>query len=189
MIRTLSGIQTTGGTHLGNYVGALRWWAADQRDGDAFYFLADLHALTVPGEPAELRRATLDMAALLLAAGLDPEVCTLFVQSHVPQHTQLTWLLECTASFGELRRMTQFKDKAAGGGEEAARAGLFTYPVLMAADILLYDADRVPVGDDQRQHLELTRDVAQRFNARYGETFVVPEAAIPAAGRGARIMD
>ncbi len=189
MIRTLSGIQTTGGTHLGNYVGALRWWAADQRDGDAFYFLADLHALTVPGEPAELRRATLDMAALLLAAGLDPEVCTLFVQSHVPQHTQLTWLLECTASFGELRRMTQFKDKAAGGGEEAARAGLFTYPVLMAADILLYDADRVPVGDDQRQHLELTRTLAERFNRRYGPTFVVPEAKIPPPGRGARIMD
>jgi tryptophanyl-tRNA synthetase len=189
MIRTLSGIQTTGGTHLGNYVGALRWWVADQADGDAFYFLADLHSLTVPGQPAELRRATLDMAALLLAAGLDPEACTLFVQSHVPQHTQLTWLLECTASFGELRRMTQFKDKVAGGGEEAARAGLFTYPVLMAADILLYDADRVPVGDDQRQHLELTRTLAERFNHRYGQTFVVPEARIPPPGRGARIMD
>ena len=129
------------------------------------------------------------MATLLLAAGLDPEACTLFVQSHVPAHTQLTWLLECTAGMGELRRMTQFKDKSARDGEESARVGLFTYPVLMAADILLYDADRVPVGDDQRQHLELTRVLAQRFNSRYGETFVVPEAVVPPPGRGDRIMD
>ncbi|HET6914625.1 MAG TPA: tryptophan--tRNA ligase, partial [Acidimicrobiales bacterium] len=135
------------------------------------------------------RRATSTMATLLLAAGLDPDACTLFVQSHVAAHTQLAWLLECTASLGELRRMTQFKDKSARGGEESARAGLFTYPVLMAADILLYDTNRVPVGDDQRQHLELTRDLAQRWNARYGETFVVPEASVPPAGRGARIMD
>ena len=162
---------------------------ADQRQGDCFYCVVDLHALTVPGDPEELRQATTTMATLLLAAGLDPETCTLFVQSHVPAHAQLAWLLECTASFGELRRMTQFKDKSTKGGEEAARAGLFTYPALMAADILLYDTDRVPVGDDQRQHLELTRDLAQRFNARYGDTFVVPEAVIPPAGRGDRIMD
>ncbi|MGH9055540.1 MAG: tryptophan--tRNA ligase [Acidimicrobiales bacterium] len=187
--RVFSGIQPTGDTHLGNLLGALRWWVEDQRDGECFYCVVDLHALTVPGEPAELRQATLAMATLLLAAGLDPAGCTLFVQSHVPAHTQLAWLLECTVSMGELRRMTQFKDKAARDGEEAARAGLFTYPALMAADILLYDTDRVPVGDDQRQHLELTRDLAQRFNTRYGQTFVVPEAAIPPAGRGARVMD
>jgi tryptophanyl-tRNA synthetase len=187
--RVLSGIQPTGEPHLGNYLGAVRWWVEDQRQGDCFYCVVDLHALTVPGDPAELRQATMTMATLLLAAGLDPSGCTLFLQSHVPAHTQLSWVLECTVSMGELRRMTQFKDKVARGGEEAARVGLFTYPALMAADILLYDADRVPVGDDQRQHLELTRDLAQRFNARYGETFVVPEASIPPADRGARIMD
>ncbi len=187
--RVLSGIQPTGEPHLGNLLGAVRWWVADQRQGDSFYCVVDLHGLTVAGEPAERRQASLTMATLLLAAGLDPDSCTLFVQSHVPAHTQLAWLLECTASIGELRRMTQFKDKSAKGGEEAARVGLFTYPLLMAADILLYDADRVPVGDDQRQHLELTRDVAQRFNARYGDTFVVPEASIPPPGRGARIMN
>ena len=187
--RVLSGIQPTGEPHLGNLLGAVRWWVADQRQGDCFYCVVDLHGLTVAGEPAERRQATLTMATLLLAAGLDPDSCTLFVQSHVPAHTQLAWLLECTASIGELRRMTQFKDKSAKGGEEAARVGLFTYPLLMAADILLYDADRVPVGDDQRQHLELTRDVAQRFNARYGDTFIVPEASIPPPGRGARIMN
>jgi tryptophanyl-tRNA synthetase len=189
MTRVLSGIQPTGDIHLGNYLGAIRWWVIDQHEHDSYHPVVDLHALTLPQEPAELRAATLTTATLLIAIGLDPEVCTVFVQSHVPEHTELTWLLECTASMGELRRMTQFKDKAARGGEESARAGLFTYPVLMAADILLYDADRVPVGDDQRQHLELTRDLAIRFNARYGDTFVVPEAAIPAAGRGARIMD
>jgi tryptophanyl-tRNA synthetase len=187
--RVFSGIQPTGDPHLGNLLGAVRWWVADQRAGDCFYCVVDLHALTIPGDPAELRDGTLTMATLLLAAGLDPDACTLFVQSHVPAHTQLAWVLECTASFGELRRMTQFKDKSAKGGEEAARAGLFTYPVLMAADILLYETDRVPVGDDQRQHLELARNLAQRFNARYGETFVVPEASIPPPGRGARIMD
>ncbi len=189
MTRVFSGIQPTGEPHLGNLLGAVRWWVADQRQGDCFYCVVDLHALTIPGDPAELRKGTLTMATLLLAAGLDPDACTLFVQSHVPAHTQLAWILECTASMGELRRMTQFKDKSARGGEEAARAGLFTYPVLMAADILLYDSNRVPVGDDQRQHLELTRDLAQRFNARYGDTFVVPEASIPPAGRGDRIMD
>ncbi len=189
MPRVFSGIQPTGEPHLGNLLGAVRYWVEDQRLGDCFYCVVDLHALTIPGEAADLRKATTTMATLLLAAGLDPDACTLFVQSHVPAHTQLSWLLECTVSFGELRRMTQFKDKSSKGGEEAARAGLFTYPVLMAADILLYDTDRVPVGDDQRQHLELTRDLASRFNTRYGQTFVVPEASIPPAGRGARIMD
>jgi tryptophanyl-tRNA synthetase len=189
MARVFSGIQPSGDPHLGNLLGAVRWWVEDQRQADSFYCVVDLHALTIPGDPAELRRATLTTATLLLAAGLDPDLCTLFVQSHVPAHAQLAWLLECTVSFGELRRMTQFKDKSSKGGEEAARAGLFTYPVLMAADILLYETDRVPVGDDQRQHLELTRDLAQRWNARYGDTFVVPEASIPPPGRGARIMD
>jgi tryptophanyl-tRNA synthetase len=189
MARVLSGIQPTGDIHLGNYLGALRWWVADQHEHDSYYCVVDLHALTVPRDPAELRTKTVESAALLIAVGLDPEVCTLFLQSHVPEHTELNWLLECTASFGELRRMTQFKDKTAKGGEESARVGLFTYPVLQAADILLYDADRVPVGDDQRQHLELTRDLAVRFNQRYGPTFVVPAAAIPLPGRGARIMD
>jgi tryptophanyl-tRNA synthetase len=189
MTRILSGIQPTGEPHLGNYLGAIRYWVEDQRAGETFYCVVDLHALTRPHDPAALRQATLDFAISLLAAGLDPETCTLFVQSHVPSHAQLTWLLECTASMGELRRMTQFKDKAAKDGEEAARVGLFTYPVLMAADILLYQATHVPVGDDQRQHLELTRDLAQRFNTRYGHVFTVPEAAIPPAGRGARVMD
>lgn len=161
----------------------------DQHRYDSFYCVVDLHALTVPIDPAELRRDTLHTATLLLAVGLDPEVCTLFVQSHVHEHAELAWLLACTASMGELRRMTQFKEKAAKSGEASARVGLFTYPVLMAADILLYDAERVPVGDDQRQHLELARDLAIRFNGRYGSTFVVPEAAIPEPGRGARVMD
>jgi tryptophanyl-tRNA synthetase len=187
--RVLSGIQPTGDIHLGNYLGALRWWVADQYHNDSYFCLVDLHALTVPRDPAELRAKSMECANLLLAVGLDPDVCTLFMQSHVPEHTELAWLLECTASIGELRRMTQFKDKTAKGGEESARVGLFTYPVLQAADILLYNADKVPVGDDQRQHVELTRDLAVRFNQRYGETFVVPAATIPAAGRGARIMD
>ena len=147
--------------------------------------MVDLHALTVEQDPAQLRSRTLDTAAWLFASGLDPEVCTVFVQSHVPEHTGLCWLLECTATFGELRRMTQFKEKSKGS--ESVSAGLFTYPVLMAADILLYDTDKVPVGDDQRQHLELARDVAIRFNGRYGETFVVPEAVVPKVA--ARVMD
>ena len=184
-----SGIQPTGSPHLGNYLGALRWWVDFQDKYDAFYCVVDLHALTVPGDPGELSTATLTMATLLVACGLDPARCTLFVQSHVHQHTELAWLLECTASMGELNRMTQFKDRTAKGGEEAARLGFFAYPVLMAADILLYDADLVPVGDDQRQHLELTRDLAQRWNTRYGDTFTVPGAAIPPPGGGARIMD
>ncbi len=189
MKRILVGIQPTGGLHLGNYLGAVRYWVEDQAAGESFYCVVDLHALTVPRDPAELRRETLATSTLLLAAGLDPDTCALFLQSHVAEHSQLAWLLECTASIGELRRMTQFKDKAAKGGEEAARVGLFTYPTLMAADILLYQATHVPVGDDQRQHLELARDLAERFNARYGPVFTVPEATIPPAGRGARVMD
>jgi len=185
--RVLSGIQPTGDIHLGNYVGAIRQWALDQHEHDAFFCVVDLHALTLDNEPDELRAKTLEAAAILLAAGLDPEVCTIFVQSHVPEHPILSWILECQAAFGELRRMTQFKDKTAAGGEGAARVGLFTYPVLMAADILLYDTDRVPVGQDQRQHLELCRDLAQRFNQRYGDTFVIPDAFIPKVG--AKIMD
>ena len=187
MTRVFSGIQPTGETHLGNYVGAMRHYVTDQHEHDSMYCVVDLHAVTVDHDPEVLRERTLGMATLLLAVGLDPGVCTLFVQSHVPAHTQLAWLLECTASVGELRRMTQFKDKSAAGGEGSARVGLFTYPVLMAADILLYDTDRVPVGDDQRQHLELTRDLAERFNGRFGPTFTVPAAAISTVG--ARIMD
>jgi tryptophanyl-tRNA synthetase len=187
--RVLSGIQPTGAVHLGNYLGALRWWVDFQGLYDAFYCVVDLHALTVPGDPEELTKSTLTTATLLLACGLDPSRCTLFVQSHVPEHAELAWLLECTASMGELARMTQFKDKAQKEGTELARVGLFAYPVLMAADILLYDADLVPVGDDQRQHLELTRDLAQRWNSHYGQTFKLPQAAIPPKGQGARLMD
>ncbi|MGH9277239.1 MAG: tryptophan--tRNA ligase [Acidimicrobiales bacterium] len=186
MARVLSGIQPTGEIHLGNYLGAVRHWVADQHEADSYFCVVDLHALTIPRDPAELRANTLETVLVLLAAGLDPDACTLFVQSHRPEHTQLAWILECVAGIGELRRMTQFKDKAKGS-EESARVGLFTYPVLQAADILLYDADRVPVGDEQRQHLELCRDLAIRFNNRYGETFTVPEATVPTVG--ARIMD
>jgi len=187
MARVLSGIQPTGDIHLGNYLGAVRNWVADQHTEDAYFCVVDLHALTVPRDPAELRAKTLETTLLLVAAGLDPEVCTLFVQSHVPQHPELSWILESVASMGELERMTQFKDKAAKDGVASARVALFTYPVLMAADILLYDAERVPVGEDQRQHLELSRDLALRFNHRYGDTFVVPEAVLPKVG--ARVMD
>ena len=185
MARVFSGIQPSGDLHLGNYLGALRRFVVDQDEHESFFCIVDLHALTIPQDPAELRARTLSTGALYLAAGLDPARSTLFVQSHVHEHAELAWLMACTASFGELRRMTQFKDKAEG--QDFVSAGLFTYPTLMAADILLYDIDRVPVGDDQRQHLELTRDVAERFNARYGRTFVVPAAAIPVAG--ARVMD
>ena len=187
MPRILSGVQPTGNTHLGNYVGAFRQWVEQQHEFDAFYCVVDLHAITLPYDPAELRDRTLEVAALLLACGLDPEVCTIFVQSHVPEHTELAWLLNNVATVGELRRMTQFKAKAAAGGEGALPAGYFNYPVLQAADILIYQADLVPVGEDQRQHLELTRDVAERFNARFGQTFVVPEAYIPKVG--GRVMD
>ena len=187
MVRVLSGVQPSGDFHLGNYLGALRNWVELARSGenDSFYCLVDLHALTLDIEPATLRARTLDAAVALLAAGLDPGCCTIFVQSHVPEHPRLTWLLECTATMGELRRMTQFKDK--GAGQEGVRAGLFTYPVLMAADILLYDTDQVPVGEDQRQHLELARVLANRFNGRYGPVFTVPEGIIPVVG--ARVMD
>ena len=185
MGRVLSGIQPTGDIHLGNYIGALRHWVTDQHEFDALYCVVDLHALTEAHDPGELRALTLELFRSLMAVGLDPDVCTLFVQSHVHEHTELSWLLECTVSFGELRRMTQFKEKA--DEREFVSAGLFTYPALMAADILLYDVERVPVGDDQRQHLELARDVAVRFNGRYGDTFVVPQASIPKVG--ARIKD
>ncbi len=185
MSRVLSGLQPSGDLHLGNYLGAVRNWVADQDRYDCFYCVVDLHALTLDISPDELRSRTEGTVLDLVAAGLDPERCTLFVQSHVVEHTQLNWLLECTATMGELARMTQFKEKSAG--RDSVRVGLFSYPVLQAADILLYDAERVPVGDDQRQHLELTRQLAIRFNHRYGDTLVVPEAAIPAAG--ARVMD
>ncbi len=185
MARVFSGIQPTGAVHLGNYLGALRNWVVDQDSHECIYCVVDLHALTAPHEPAELRARTLELAATLVAVGIDPDRSTLIVQSHVPEHAELAWLMECTASFGELRRMTQFKDRS--DGQEAVSGGFFTYPALMAADILLYDTDRVPVGDDQRQHLELARDLALRFNSRFGPTFTVPDAAI---GRvGARVMD
>ncbi|WP_433857867.1 tryptophan--tRNA ligase [Streptomyces kronopolitis] len=177
--RVLSGIQPTAGSfHLGNYLGAVRQWVALQESHDAFYMVVDLHAITVPQDPAELRRNTRVAAAQLLAAGLDPERCTLFVQSHVPEHAQLGWVMNCVTGFGEASRMTQFKDKSAKQGADRTTVGLFTYPVLMVADILLYQADQVPVGEDQRQHLELTRDLADRFNTRYGDTFTIPNPYI-----------
>jgi tryptophanyl-tRNA synthetase len=185
MTRVFSGIKPTGSVQLGNLLGALQHWVTDQHDADSFYCIVDLHALTVRQDPAELRAASRQLAQVLLAVGIDPDRSTLFLQSHVSEHAELSWIMECTAAFGELRRMTQFKDKS--DGAEFVSGGLFTYPALMAADILLYDTDRVPVGDDQRQHLELTRDLAIRFNSRYGDTFVVPEAAIPRFG--ARVMD
>ncbi|HEX2577694.1 MAG TPA: tryptophan--tRNA ligase [Aquihabitans sp.] len=185
MTRVFSGIKPTGNVHLGNLLGALVRWVDDQHRADSTYCVVDLHALTVPQDPEELRATSLGLAQILLAVGLDPEVCTLFVQSHVHQHAELAWLMECTASYGELSRMTQFKDKSAKG--QFTSGGLFTYPALMAADILLHDTDQVPVGDDQRQHVELTRDLAERFNARYGQTFTIPEATYPVAG--ARVMD
>ncbi|WP_073227782.1 tryptophan--tRNA ligase [Streptomyces sp. NBRC 110465] len=171
----LSGIQPTAGSfHLGNYLGAVRQWVALQESHDAFYMVVDLHAITVPQDPAELRANTRLAVAQLLAAGLDPERCTLFVQSHVPEHAQLGWVMNCLTGFGEASRMTQFKDKSAKQGADRATVGLFTYPVLQVADILLYQANQVPVGEDQRQHIELTRDLAERFNGRYGPTFTVP---------------
>jgi len=177
--RVLSLAQPTADSlHLGNYLGALRQWVPLQETHDAFYGVADLHALTVEQDPVILRERVLRSAAQLLAAGIDPEKSTVFVQSHVPEHTQLTWVLGCLTGFGQAQRMTQFKDKAAKQGAEAATVRLFTYPILMAADILIYHADQVPVGEDQRQHLELTRDLAVRFNARFGPTFVVPEPHI-----------
>src|SRR6266508_536383 len=186
MGRVLSGIQPTGDIHIGNYIGALQHWVSDQHVNDALYCLVDLHSITMSiPEPEVLRHKTVEATAILLSVGIDPEKSTLFVQSHVDGHTELAWILNCFTSFGELRRMTQFKEKAER--QDFVSAGLFDYPVLQAADILIYQADRVPVGEDQRQHIELTRDVASRFNQRYGETFVLPQAAIPPMG--ARVMD
>jgi tryptophanyl-tRNA synthetase len=183
--RVLSCIQPTGDVHLGNYLGALRSWVKGQHEADAFHGIVDLHALTVTEEPGVIGEATVRLAAVLFAIGLDPDVTTVFVQSHVVEHSQLAWVMECTVSYGELTRMTQFKDKMAK--REFISGGLFTYPALMAADILLYDAEEVPVGEDQRQHVEITRDAALRFNHRFGETFVLPRAVTPKAG--ARVMD
>src|SRR5579875_1080584 len=180
--RVLSGIQPTADSfHLGNYLGAVKQWVALQDSHDAFYCVVDLHAITMRHDPALLRRRTRIAAAQLLGAGLDPERCTLFVQSHVPERSELQWVLSCITGFGEANRMTQFKDKSAKGGADASSVGLFTYPILQAADILLYQADQVPVGEDQRQHLELTRDLAQRFNHRFGPTFVLPDPYILAS--------
>ncbi|MFE7647406.1 tryptophan--tRNA ligase [Streptomyces phaeoluteigriseus] len=177
--RVLSGIQPTAGSfHLGNYLGAVRQWVALQESHDAFYMVVDLHAITVPQDPKELSANTRLAAAQLLAAGLDPDRCTLFVQSHVPEHAQLAWVMNCLTGFGEASRMTQFKDKSARQGADRASVGLFTYPILQVADILLYQADEVPVGEDQRQHIELTRDLAERFNGRFGETFTIPKPHI-----------
>jgi tryptophanyl-tRNA synthetase len=186
--RVLSGIQPTADSfHLGNYLGALRQWVQLQETAEAFYCVVDLHAITADWDPEALRRNSLVSAAQLLALGVDPDRSTLFVQSHVPEHLQLSWVLECVARFGEASRMTQFKDKSQRDGAAGSSVGLFTYPVLMAADILVYQADQVPVGDDQRQHLELTRDLAIRFNSRFGDTFTVPTGFIPEAA--ARVMD
>src|SRR5580693_2509173 len=185
-MRIFSGIQPTGRKHLGNYIGAITQYVAGQDRGEAIYCVVDLHALTVPYEPAALREAVYDTAATLLAAGLDPSRCVFFRQSDVQEHPELCWLLSAVTSFGELNRMTQFKDKA-GAQRDLVSAGLYFYPVLMAGDGLAYRAHEVPVGDDQRQHVELMRDVAIRFNQRFGEALVVPEARIPEVG--ARIMD
>jgi tryptophanyl-tRNA synthetase len=184
-VRIFSGIQPTGRKTFGNYSGGFRQYAATQEEGEAFFCIVDLHSITVEYDPEELHRSTLDLAAMLLATGIDPRRSTVFVQSHNPDHAQAAWLLSAVASFGELRRMTQFKEKSEA--REFVSAGLFTYPVLMAGDVLLYQTDLVPIGDDQRQHLELTRGVAQRFNARFGETFTVPRGQYPDSG--ARIMD
>ena len=184
-MRVFSGIQPTGDKHFGNYSGGFRQYAATQEIADAFFCIVDLHSITVEYEPDDLRERTLDLAAMLFATGLDPQRSTVFVQSHVAAHAEAAWLLSAVTSFGELRRMTQFKEK--GERHEFVSAGLFTYPVLMAGDILLYQTDVVPIGDDQRQHVELARDVAERFNSRYGETFKLPDGRYPEVG--SRIMD
>src|SRR5690348_5024902 len=193
MARVFSGIQPSGDMHQGNYLGAVRRWVDGQpeagteaaKNHDTIHCVVDLHAMTIAYEPAELTRRTREVATLLMAAGLEPDRSLLFVQSHVRAHAELTWMLNCVATWGELRRMTQFKEKSEG--QESVSAGLFDYPVLMAADILLYDTDEVPVGDDQRQHVELARDIAIRFNGRFGDTFVVPKATFPTVA--ARVMD
>ena len=184
-MRIFSGIQPTGSKHFGNYSGGFRQYAATQELGDAFFCIVDLHSITVDFDPADLRERSLDLAATLFATGLDPERSTVFAQSHVTAHAEAAWLLSAVASYGQLGRMTQFKEK--GERQDFVTAGLFTYPVLMAGDILLYQTDRVPIGDDQRQHLELARDLAERFNSRYGPTFTVPQGIYPEVG--ARIMD
>jgi tryptophanyl-tRNA synthetase len=183
----LSCIQPTGPVHLGNYLGALNSWVAGQNQNDVFHGIVDLHALTVTEKPGVIGDNTLQLAAVLFAVGLDPKIATVFVQSHIPAHSQLGWIMECTVSYGELSRMTQFKDKQSKREADFVSAGLFTYPALQAADILLYDAEEVPVGDDQKQHIEITRDIAMRFNHRFGETFVIPKAVTPPVG--ARVMD
>ncbi|MCX6446183.1 MAG: tryptophan--tRNA ligase [Actinobacteria bacterium] len=186
--RVLSGIQPTSDSfHLGNYLGAVKQWVELQDGHDAFYCIVDLHALTVETDPALMRKRTLVSAAQLLALGISPEKSTLFVQSQVPEHNQLAWIMECITGFGEASRMTQFKDRTAKGGSDSTKVGVFTYPMLMAADILLYQADLVPVGEDQRQHIELTRDLAERFNSRYGTTFNIPSGFI--LKQGAKIYD
>ena len=184
-MRIFSGIQPTGAKHLGNYSGGFRQYLATEEEGEAFFCIVDLHSISVEHDPQELRRSTLDLAAMLFANGLDPERSTIFVQSHVTAHAEANWLLSSVTSYGQLGRMTQFKDKSER--REFVSAALFTYPVLMAGDILLYQTDVVPVGDDQRQHIELARDIAERFNQRYGETFRMPAGRFPTIG--ARIMD
>jgi tryptophanyl-tRNA synthetase len=184
-MRVFSGIQATGAKHIGNYIGAMRQYVSTQDEGDAFFCVVDLHSITTEYDPQDLHDRTLDLVALLYAVGLEPDRCTLFLQSHVTGHAESAWLLSSVTGFGQLGRMTQFKEK--GEGKDFVSAGLFSYPVLMAGDILLYQTDIVPVGDDQRQHIELARDIAQRFNARFGETFKIPRGVFPAIG--ARIMD
>jgi tryptophanyl-tRNA synthetase len=184
-MRIFSGIQPTGAKHFGNYSGGFRQYAETQERGEGYFCIVDLHSITTDYEPADLRDTSLDLAALLFATGLDPDRSTVFVQSHVTAHAEAAWLLSSVTSYGQLGRMTQFKDK--GEGREFVSAGLFTYPILMAGDILLYQTDIVPIGDDQRQHLELARDIAERFNARFGKTFKVPDGVYPEVG--ARIMD
>lgn len=180
--RIFSGAQPTGELHIGNYLGAIKNWVALQDEYESFFCIVNLHGITLPQEPATYRQKTLDLARIYLAAGVDPEKSTIFIQSDVAEHAELTWVLSCIARMGELERMTQFKDKSQKGGQERSSVGLFTYPVLMAADILLYQADLVPVGQDQKQHIELTRDLAERFNRDFGETFKVPDVYIPPAG-------
>ena len=184
-MRVFSGIQATGEKHIGNYIGAMRNYVTTQDEGDALFCIVDLHSITVEYDPQDLHDRTLDLAALLYAVGLDPHRSTLFLQSHVPAHAEAAWLLSAVTGFGQLGRMTQFKEK--GEGKEFVSAGLFTYPVLMAGDILIYQTDIVPVGDDQRQHIEFARDIAERFNSRFGETFKIPRGVFPDVG--ARIMD
>src|SRR2546421_12186388 len=184
-MRVFSGIQPTGAKHIGNYIGGMRQYVANQEQGDAFFCIVDLHSITVDYDPADLHDRSLDLAALLFAVGLDPDRCTLFIQSHVTAHSEAAWLLSAVTGYGQLGRMTQFKEK--GQRNEFVSAGLFNYPVLMAGDILLYQTDLVPVGDDQRQHVELARDIAERFNTRFGETLKVPEVVLPE--EGARIKN